>query len=72
MNAQQALALANEKIDQLQQLADTQAAIISRKNDEIDRLSAELARCQSHSYADDLMSDCDAGAIAGTLEEVLK
>jgi hypothetical protein len=93
VNAQQALALANQKIDQLQQLADTrmdiirkldvekaqlqiladtQAALIGTKNDEIARLSAVLARCQAHDYADDLLNDDDAGALAGTLEEVLK
>lgn len=74
MNAQQAITLANQKIDQLQQLADTQAAIIAAKNDEIDQLSAELSACIAggNDYADDLLNDCEAGAIAGALEEALK
>jgi hypothetical protein len=71
MNAQQALGVARQKIDQLQKLADTQAALIGVKNDEIARLTAELARCQATDYADDLQNDSEAGAIAGTLEEVL-
>lgn len=57
MNMQQALRIAQKRIDELQTLADTQAAIISTKNDEIDRLSAELARCQANSYADDIAVD---------------
>ena len=47
MNAVQALALANKRNDELQQLADTQAQIINRKNDEIAELRGELER-RSH------------------------
>lgn len=70
MTAQQALALANQRIAQLQELADTQAALINEKNDEIAAqrqhiadLEAALKYAQSHDYADDLEADCEAGAI---------
>lgn len=71
MNAQQALALANQKIDQLQSLADTQAAIIAKKNDEIDALKAELSECMAggHDYSDALCADCeDGGTLAVQIE----
>jgi uncharacterized protein (DUF305 family) len=63
MTNQQALALAQQRIDQLQELADLQAQIIEKKNAEIERISAELARCQANDYADDLANDCEAGMI---------
>jgi hypothetical protein len=66
-------ALADENsatIDRLQTLADTQAAIIAAKNDEIAQLRAELARCQSHDYADDICNDCeDGGQVAPAMVE---
>jgi hypothetical protein len=54
----------------LQHLADTQAALINLKNDEIARLSAEMA--QRDDRADALANDSDAGMIetmAAALEE---
>lgn len=51
------------------QLADTQSLLINEKNDEIASLKqhiadleAALRHAQSHSYADDLLADCEAGA----------
>lgn len=70
MNAPQALALANKRIDELQTLANAQALLINEKNDEIASLrqrvhdlEASLHQCQSRDYADDLVSDSEAGAI---------
>ena len=61
-----------KRIDQLQQLADVQAALIGEKNAEIARLSADLSDCMAggRDYSDDLMADNDAGAIAGVSNEV--
>lgn len=64
MTTQQALALAQKRADELQQLADTQALLINEKNGEIDRLNAALAHAQRNDYADDLEADCEAGLMA--------
>lgn len=70
MTTQQALDIAQQRIDQLQQLADPQAALINEKNDEIAQLRRQvrergfqIAHCQSHDYADDFADDCEAGLI---------
>lgn len=52
------------------QLADVQCALISEKNDEVASLKqhvadleAALRHTQSHSYADDLLADSEAGTV---------
>lgn len=64
MNMQQALQIAQKRIGELQALADTQAAIINEKNDEIaslrqqvSDLEAALRYAQAHSYTDDFAGD---------------
>jgi hypothetical protein len=58
------------KARELMTLTDTQAAIIAAKNDEIAQLRAELARCQSHDYADDICNDCeDGGQVAPAMDD---
>lgn len=66
MTTQQALAIAQQRIDELQQLADVQALLINEKNDAIAErdqriadLEAALRHAQSHSYADDLRDAVD-------------
>jgi hypothetical protein len=67
MNAPQALQLANKRIDELQQLADTQAQIINRKNDEIAQLRGELERRDHLHPVPPLAADVDE--VAGGPEQ---